>query len=345
MPDYNYQPTWVPETYADRVARNAVLVPLKGGAVTSRVVARKTLSLVDDWRDRLDALAAIGWYPTRNHDNQFVRNCLPAFVYASQRTRPCAVRHLCPFCYARSIRWIWENLDECFPNPRGDEDVEKLSIGEYSISNSIPVDYVIPTDGAGRSRVIDFGQVNCGSQREFPYHMITVKNIIRFPLTTNRYPDVIPHIRAVMERTIRERKAKINGKDGYKPLGATQLTTMAPHSDDGFEVVARTLMIVEPDKPNPDFKGRLLRTASPTRKKLFKAVRRICQYPKSLMYGDIETTKDLLNAKRGHEGVGTYNFGTPLRMFASYGVFRRGSRARNPPYTQLTGVQEAQSSN
>lgn len=328
MPDFIFTPTWATNSYPARAQRSAVLFALTKRACKTSLIGDKTLCMVSSWRRRLDELAAVGWYPTRNHDSQYVRNCLPTFVYTKQRTKPCAIRHLCPFCYARWVGDTWENIDACFPNTRTTVPEDKVELGDNLVGHLIPEDTFIPTDDSGRSRVIDLGTAASSRGRDFPYHMITTR-VSQTMSLTSKYDNPVTNLRYVMNRSIEHRVELINGGKGvagYRPLGALHFTTIAPAKEEGrIEVVWRSLMLVTPDHPDPgeEWLGRIRRDKTPSRKSVFKAVVRTCRYPTGLMYGDPVVLKHILDARKGASGPGS---GKTLRMYANFGVFRKSRK-------------------
>jgi len=86
-----------------------------------------TKSVVTQWRARLAALKDADWVPRiPNKESveihkwlkavQYARNCPPAFVQTQQRSRPCSLYDVCPFCFARRNGRIFDAVDAiCCP--------------------------------------------------------------------------------------------------------------------------------------------------------------------------------------------------------------------------------------
>jgi len=117
MADIEFTYDYIPSRYQDLVQRYAVLYPLTRACRSRDEVGTQTLKLCDARRARLSALMATGWEPRSTRTGvTFARNCLPTFIHSEQRTVPCNMRRMCPFCYARWVRGVWERVDAACRN-------------------------------------------------------------------------------------------------------------------------------------------------------------------------------------------------------------------------------------
>lgn len=109
----------VPRRYADLVQRYAVLYPLQGACGSDEQVVEQTHALRGRWASRIYSLADVGWHPRSNpHSTGFVCNCRPTFVMMDNNLRSCGIRDICPFCYARWVRDVWDIMDEGYERHR-----------------------------------------------------------------------------------------------------------------------------------------------------------------------------------------------------------------------------------
>lgn len=313
MTDRDYQFEWVPDTYAARVQRRAVLYPLCGLVTTPPEIIAATQNLVRCWRARLHSLREVGWEPrVAQCQMQYVRNCPPTFAMARPHGRQCRLTYLCPFCYARWVREIWELVDNTFPNPRYEISPPQRSAEEITeLDDDVPALYMSPGEETGRmNRVIDLTSGSGGDTavaREFPYHLLLRTRTEEFAFTRGRegetHCDYAAHL---LSRLGHARGVTIKQ---MKTLGAITLTTMEP-TNGHWLVSHRELHIVPNDYVCPDVAGELLRVARPTRRELFTAVASAFRYPRQMLYGDAEMVRVVLEARVGK------------RLANRYGVFR-----------------------
>lgn len=118
MPDNDFVFKFVPDRMEDKVQRLAVLYPLTRYCRSLSNVRTNTKRLVKIWRARVHALAKCGWPAdaTPLH-TQYMRNCCPTFTFTEPRTRCCTRQVVCPFCYARWVRDVWERISKSFNPP------------------------------------------------------------------------------------------------------------------------------------------------------------------------------------------------------------------------------------
>jgi hypothetical protein len=118
--EVRYTATGVPTGLAAEVRRRAVLEPLVGPAETSREITRATMRLVELWRARIAQLARAGLpeFAGASADAMarwaLAANCPPGFVRQEPPGRPCRLRGLCPFCWAREVETFWRPIDRTF---------------------------------------------------------------------------------------------------------------------------------------------------------------------------------------------------------------------------------------
>lgn len=318
MADQIFNFSWVPNGYGARLQRQAVLYPLTGRAKSVEEISQKAQRLVTIWRARLHALKQVGWSPgVKVKDTQYARNCPPTFVYTTPHTRQCKIRHLCPFCYARWVRDTWERLDETFPNPRSQAEVEKLSptSGEAAADD---MDEAQTAHGGvhdgRRLRSIDLGGEHGADEevRDFPFHLLTREIKKEAGFTRDREGETYNSYAAhLLGKLAHARAQTITLMD---TLGSFAFTQMVP-IETGWKILHKELHIVSADYVLPDgIGGTIKRVERPTRRRIFQTTAKVCQYPTELMFGDAEMTKVALEARQG------------LRLAASYGVCRRSHR-------------------
>lgn len=138
--DKQFSTRYIPKTNAVIAARRAVLRPLVGKYRTLPEYERKVLLLADDWRGRLADLRKAGWGPCREDKAyQYLRNCPPAMLAVNENTRPCNRRHICPFCYAREIQFIYSIVEKGYyaPNTENYSLITRTKILTYSKNSDI----------------------------------------------------------------------------------------------------------------------------------------------------------------------------------------------------------------
>ncbi len=286
MADIKFRYQFVPMTLPDAIQRSAVLYPLtkpvfaKNREDTEVLVRERTAQLVRIWRARIGALTGIGWVPGPGpYSILYCRNCTPSFTYANPRTRPCKVRHLCPFCWARWVRGIWNRMDRLFPNPR-------LRLLQQ-------VSDILDKYDGRTLRVID---VNQHQAAEFPFHLleqhITVNQVL-LPEEGNWSPEQF--IGRYVQELVGLRSSAMQEVTHH---GAFSLTTVEP-TNRGWRIRHRRLYKVAADyQPAEEIRGRVIRHERPSRSVLFGAVARVCRYPVALIRSDPSRTLQWLTARQ-----------------------------------------------
>lgn len=320
MSDTDFQLNWVPNNYGAMVQRIAVLYPLMGIATTPGQIRYKTYGVIKRWRARLSALYHEGWRPHESN-YQYARNCQPTFCFPEPRTRSCNKAQICPFCYARWVRGIWEKIDKAFPNPRDEVGVQKIKIpadiNDVAGLTNEPPDHSPSVDAAsddeGRLfRSIEITQGSAGRVQDFPYHLIERKRTINpeyhkaeFAATPTEW------VAKVAQTSIATRRERVRD---VKPRAAFSSTTISPGKTEGWCVRVCELFMVEKDFVWPeDDEAQITRHERPTRREIMQAVGRVCRYPATLLEGDLSMTVEALNARTGQ------------RLSASYGAFRQST--------------------
>ena len=294
MSDLTFELGAVPNRYQDVVQRMAVLYELRRVAETTAEVGPLTEDLIRQWRARIGAITNGGWSPRlaargANAVN-FARNCRPTFVISRPATRPCNHRLICPFCYARWVREIWQQIDGNFPAPDPEAEEEHAFNGREM--RALLLDDETLTDE------------NRTHSSTFRFHLVARKHTF--------YRDVLPspnpHGMTVPEHLtdlladIRVRRAEIIKM--VDPVGAFLYTTIEPwNGGTQWKMCHRQLFKMLPTKEFPSeiaihTNGYVTRYARPTRKVIMKAVAKACQYPAGLMTGDAERTVELLAARQ-----------------------------------------------
>lgn len=332
--DFDFQYRWIPNNYRARVQRAAVLYPTMGIARTSGDITRKTQQLVRVWRARVATLMHAGWLSSDDHRCMvYARNCPPAFVFAMPKSRPCKLRGICPFCYARWVGETWQRIDQAFPYSRATHGATSAcgyqsSLREEPVSGDIPTTHVQvdepPMQMGGRAlRSIVLDEA-ASLDAAFPYHLVEIQleNRERAPFfPPNRQP--ADWCRDLLMRAIekRARRQRLLGS-----LGAFVNTIMVPTTK-GWKIQHRELHMIEAGNeiPKPAVGHRMIHL-QPTRRHVFHAVAHICRYPKELLYGDKDLVAILLQCRRGKRDSDPRQAISAIRMSATYGAFRSRKR-------------------
>ncbi len=352
MSDTYFTPLFIPQTYADRVQRSAVLYQLTGVPTSDKAVADATFQVLRRWRTFLTLMAGYGWSPRQDAtmdsgDMQYARNCRPSFMHCRPQTMLCRLDYICPFCYARWVRRVWEMVDLVFPNPRSLEPPPlQISIDE-------------PEDSARQSRVIELPcEPTPPPPGDYPYWLIERWHETNWPyLPSEEYreaSELQPLRRSVREvaagvprtrrkytkddfrkklQNMQQRVASDTDKfqdylqlilreviDRRKrmqkdlaPLAMFSHVTVEPYPL-CWHVKQRQLLVVP---AGYDLAGRLDSTRGslcvyqqPTRPVLFKAVTRVCTYPARMLSRDPVLLALLLRARKRY------------RLTATSGLFR-----------------------
>jgi hypothetical protein len=114
MSDVAFRCLYVPDSFASRAQRQAVLYPLVPPMKEARGIENATNHLVEIWRARLSTMKDEGWLPRGDKKAlQLVRNCRPSFYQAAPATWFCRLA-VCPFCYARRVGEVWQLVQHVF---------------------------------------------------------------------------------------------------------------------------------------------------------------------------------------------------------------------------------------
>lgn len=260
----------VPNRYQDVIQRMTTLVPLRGVCRGDDAVRAATMSLLGQWRSRLEELHDAGWYSTGNpRTSWFARNCCPTFAVPTRWTRVCRQREICPFCYARRARDIWQRLSMyMFPQaPDGDAEVSAAGDG------------VVTAPG---------------------FHLVERRHTFRRSMFVDGYTAeavLVDLLRSVAE----QRPETVRLVD---PAGGFLFTTVTPDAENREWVFQhRQLYTIRPDQEIPQAftdgtNGVLTRHAQLTRRELLSIVANTCRYPEELMTADPGATAKLLNVRR-----------------------------------------------
>lgn len=289
MGDVKFSFFAVPNRYQDVVQRMAVLYPLRGIAETGQGVREKTDELLTQWRARVGALTNAGWLPSLggkpHHSILYTRNCRPTFAMTDRPTRVCTKTAVCPFCYARWVRDVWEAIDADFPAPD-------------------PVPGATPTFEDGRElRSIMLDQAIEEPVRrhttEFRFHLILRHQRYTRPI----YPPVDQPISArenlaiILQNVLAKRQELVQT---VNPVGAFLYTTVTPTQDrQSWEIHNRQIFKVIPATVMPpNLSGTVTRIERPYRREILRAVADACRYPLPMMTGDAGLVSVILDARR-----------------------------------------------
>lgn len=352
MSDAYFTPLFIPQTYADRVQRGAVLYPLTGEPSRDKPIADATFQVLRRWRNFLTLMAGYGWAPRQDalldsDDMQYARNCRPTFIHCKPQTMTCKLEYICPFCYARWVRRVWEMVDLTFPNPN--------SLSPPTLQISIDE----PEDSTRQERVIEMEDELVDHPTDtYPYWLIERWHETNWPyLGTEEYREAAelqPLRRSVAEQaTGAPRTRRKFTKETYQeklqnmqrrlaadtdkfqeylhlilretisrrqrlqkeldPLALFSHVTIEPYPL-CWHVKQRQLIVVP---AGYDTAGRLDFTRGglhihqrPTRPVLFGAVTRTCRYPVQMLHRDPVLLALLLRTRKRY------------RLTATSGLFR-----------------------
>jgi len=275
MTDVTFKFGNVPGRYIDKVQRIAVLYPLRDVAAHTEDVLRKTQEVVEQWRARVGSLTELGWLSQgkKAHTTTYLRNCTPAFVMAYPLTRPCGLKSICPSCYARWVRKIWERLD-----------AELMPAEDTGVATRETRGLTIPRTASQppvRRRVT--GQ----------FHLIERRHTFYRPVIDEQAPDMtVEQYLAILLRNIQQQRSET--VQLVDPVGAFLYTTIEPvRRGTAWKIQHRQLFKLTPDQVFPEklvtgVNGHVNRHDLQTidRDDLVQIIGRICHYPTKLMTGD-----------------------------------------------------------
>jgi hypothetical protein len=312
--DNAFRYDFMPDSYADRVQRLAVLYPLTRLCHRTGEVYEAVERLVTMWRARVGELSNEGWRPRRgDHCITYARNCVPSFIYALPRNRPCRNTMICPFCYARWVRSVWQTIDSSFPNPN-DDPPRKIPAGL-----NIEIDPMLPDERLVSEHV---GQrLSRSIQLDYPtdyrFHLIERHHSSYQPFVPpeSEHKSQGEWLPALIKGVIAARNQLVAAVD---PLAAFCFTTVEP-SRRGWKFRSRQLFKVSANHRLPETlvtNGAVRYHEQPTRKIVFSAVARTCRYPVKLFREDPFNVAILLDVKQDKRP----------RLSAMYRGFREGNQ-------------------
>lgn len=289
MGDVTFSLFAVPNRYQDVVQRMAVLYPLRGIAETGQGVREKTTELITQWRARVGALTNAGWDPSlggkSHHSILYTRNCRPTFAMTDRPTRVCTKSAVCPFCYARTVREIWMQIDPDFPSPDPLPGAEQTCEDGREL-RSILLDQTIEEPTRRHTT-------------EFRFHLLTRHHRYTRPVQppVEQDIDVRQNLAIILQNVLATRQRLIQLID---PVGAFLYTTVVPTSDGrSWEIHNRQIFKVIPATVLPeDVGGVVTRIDRPYRRAIMRAVADVCRYPVPMMTGDSGLVAAILDARR-----------------------------------------------
>lgn len=292
MSDIDFEFYAVPNRYVDVIQRMTVLYPLRGVAQTMDGVRFETKQLLNQWRARIGSLSTAGWDPWVNshHGILYARNCKPTFAINSHRTRPCKNTAICPFCYARWTRDVWQCID-------GDMDAPDPVVPTAAEIESCREERVITLDDATEEQPRHH-------TTSFRFHLVERYHTFYRDILPADNPQgltVLQNLAGLLDNIERQRSTIIKLVD---PAGAFLYTTLEPwNNGQQWKVHHRHLFkMAAGHQFSPEViantNGIVQREPRPTRPKIHQIVARICRYPIELMVGDAERTVQLLTARR-----------------------------------------------
>lgn len=296
MRDVEFTLSEVPGRYQDIVQRLAVLRPICGVIPDDLAVQSKTLRLQAMWRARVMDLVKVGFLQDARPRVSvgYARNCAPAFAISRPQTRCCHNRGVCPFCYARQVRSIWQKLDSACEAPDSDGGSAAASANPTQRRITLPRD---TASGYTRSR-------------QFAYQLVERYHTFFRDVTV---PD------GTIESTLPALLASIVSSRSQivqllNPMGAFCFTSIEPYRDKQWKIRHRQLFKVPLDFEMPEnivtaTNGSIAYHPSPTRGVVLQCVARVCAYPRALLTGDPQRVATLLHVRK-------------LCKFRSYAGFR-----------------------
>lgn len=327
--DFDFVFRWIPNTYQARVQRAAVLYPAMGIAHTPRAINQKTRSLIRVWRARVALLVDAGWLPRSDRRGiVYARNCSPAFVYTAPASRPCSLRAICPFCYARWVRDVWLKVDGLFPYRRRAAGTHayltpQQTADTLAAMNDVPREHAPAVsddymDGRLLRSIIlsDVAADEDVPATSFPFQLVEVHSREWVPFQRHDL-DAYALCRQLLEELVAMRARRMRR---IRALGSFVTTTVVPVAG-GWRIKQRELHQVEPGYTVPaPATSRVVRYKRPTRRDVFHAVTHVCRYPRELLYGDVDKTSLLLACRQGSR---TADAEVPaIRLSAMYGTLR-----------------------
>lgn len=300
----------VPFGYGDQVQLSAVLRPLSGVVRTPREVLDATLRLRIRWRRQATRLSEAGWgslglpEPKRTLGNAI--SCPVAFVMTfEKKKRPCMLRTVCPFCWAREARELWLRVDDAFFPP-------------------------LPAPRKGRVRPVDAGAGPAKAAPEkparSPYDMIVRRQAFYIParsrITAHGVTGQAATLPAFLESRSTGRPYKgldrkpevdrlLKEVDRKGPWGVLETIrhepAESPTPDWAWTVTIRQVLLVPhgvlvpmPFHPISAEGDRLHeRHALPRRADVCGQVARLYRYPAALLGPDIPAVVAMLEARKG----------------------------------------------
>lgn len=283
MPDVEFEFNAVPGRYVDLVQRYAVLYSLKRPPTHADHVYAMTEGMVRMWRARVGALSNAGWVPNPSSDHGilYARNCRPTFAITSPPTRPCHLRQLCPFCYARWVRDMWLDIDAQFPMGKRHDPEEEAPENLRSI-------------------LIDDEPQH---SNDFRFHLVERHHYVYSDalIGGETHPDDVTHrLSDLLQLVMGARKKAIQL---VQPIGALSFTTVEPgRKTDRWKFHHRQLFKIPANQELPEgwadrTHGPIYRHERPTRKVVLQSVARALRYPADIIRGDVDRTVQILQAK------------------------------------------------
>jgi hypothetical protein len=111
--DVQYEIEGYPSTDDILAMQEAVFNPLTRNMPVQTGFKNDLLELIERWRARTVELFGAGWDRIQGGSFQLSRDCPPSFAYVSpQGLQPCRLYKICPFCWARSVREVFIQMNE-----------------------------------------------------------------------------------------------------------------------------------------------------------------------------------------------------------------------------------------
>jgi hypothetical protein len=344
----------LPDNYAARVVRQAVLVPLRGKLGDRASIVAAAESVRASWRARVADLGALGWEPAQGKGRKSMIHCRRAFTLPDPQARCCNHRMICPDCWGRQVLDVWKRIDVAmFPPPLP---LPKRSRRMPSIRRCEPIsdDEPYPPTGHARhsllelfERVLEYPlpfagmDVKAGPEaRSLPAWLAMRLKAGALATSTGSLQNRAAELRrfaalgcvGILDVTCPWLDTRTDGAPAAEG-GVNLEVPESGRSAVGWRAQVRQVFVVPyeradeveahrriSDKPHSVFgiEGtvRLVRHDRPSRRRVMAAVARAMAYPKTLLHGPPELALEVLKAR------------APYRMIMTTGTFRQ--RAGRP---------------
>jgi hypothetical protein len=332
-------------SYAARVMRRAVLVPLRGRLADREVIVAASASVRSSWRDRILELEALGWGPAQGERKWRLGRCRRAFTLPDPRARCCGQRTICPDCWGRQVLEVWRRIDRSlFPVPEQPRGPQRIDMVVVTHPDS---DHIPNMSGVLFERVLEYSLPLAGMDVKAGPEARSLSGWLAMRLKAGTLKTATG---SLQNRAAELRRFAALGCVGMLDVTCPRLDmrsdrAAASEGDAGLAVPesgrsaarwraqVRQVLVVPSERadkvaghwrisgePRPAFgiagTVRLVRHDRPSRRRVMVAVARAMAYPRMLLHGPAELALEVLQAR------------APYRLITTTWTFRH--RARGP---------------